>query len=85
MIMKNKIPKGKTPSLIGSSNGRPKRVQVERKSQCYRCSSDIEASQDCFGIPKIGSGFSSIKRYCKTCYHMILEQTQNDLEEIKKL
>lgn len=83
--MKNNKPKGKTPSLIGSSNGRPRRVQVERKSECYRCSCDIQVGQDCFGIPKVGSGFSPIKRYCKICFQNILEQTQKDLEEVKKL
>jgi hypothetical protein len=83
--MKNKKPKGKTPSLIGSSNGRPKKVQVERNSECYRCGCNIEPGQDCFGIPKIGSGFSSLKRYCKVCFQNILEQTQKDLEEVKNL
>ena len=83
--MQNNKPKGKTPSLIGSTNGRPRRVQVERKSVCNRCGCDIQAGQDCFGIPKIGSGFNSVKRYCKDCFNNILNQTLKDLDEIKKL
>lgn len=83
--MKQHKPKGKTPSLIGLSNGRPERVQVERKSTCFRCSCDIGIGQECFGIPKIVSGFSKQKRYCKSCYQMILEQTEKDLEEAKRL
>ena len=83
--MKNLNPKGKTPSLIGSSNGRPKRVTVERKSICCRCKGDILSGQDCFGIPKAGSGFNSLRRYCKGCFQNVLVQSQKDLDEIKNL
>lgn len=83
--MKNQKPKGKTPSLIGSSNGRPKRVVVERKSECCRCHGEINPGQDCFGIPKAGSGFSTVKRFCKECFRNVLTQTHKDLEETKKL
>lgn len=78
------MPKGKTPSLIGSSNGRPRKVTVERKSECNRCSCEILVEQECFGIPKVGS-FTSLKRYCRTCFDNILEQTRKDLEEVKNL
>jgi hypothetical protein len=83
--MKNKTPKGKTPSLIGSTNGRPKRVTVERKSECNRCKDDIHPGNDCFGIPRLGSGFSNLKRYCKECYSRVLEQTEKDLADLKIL
>jgi hypothetical protein len=85
MIMINKKPKGKTPSLIGLSNGRPKRVIVERKCVCFRCESDIENGQECYGIPKIQGGFTVLKRYCKACFENILQQTYKDLEEIKNI
>lgn len=81
--MKNNKPRGKTPSLIGSSNGRPKRVIVEKRSECKRCHGSIEAGQDCFGIPS--GQFGSLKRYCKPCFDNILEQTYKDLEEVKLL
>ena len=83
--MTNKILRGKTPSLIGSSNGRPCRVDVKQKSKCKRCGCDIGAGQDCFGIPKAGSGFTNIHRYCKQCYMNIIEQTRKDLEKASKL
>jgi len=85
--MKNLIqkPRGKTPSLIGSSNGRPKRVIVKRKSKCCRCHKDICPGQDCFGIPKTGAGFSSLKRFCKECFENIITQTRKDLEDIKNI
>jgi hypothetical protein len=82
--MKNPNPKGKTPSLISGSSGKPKRVMVQKKSNCHRCDDDIEVGQDCFGIPKTGS-FSSLKRYCKECFEKILAKTAEDLDLLKKL
>ncbi len=79
------MPKGKTPSLIGFSNGRPSRVAVQRKSQCVRCSCDIHAGTDCFNIPKKQAGFTRECRYCKSCYEKVLEQTQADFESLKSL
>jgi hypothetical protein len=83
--MTGKIPKGKTPSLIGSSNGRPKRIDVARKSVCSRCKDDISIGAECFNIPKSGNGFVTEKRFCKSCYDKVIEQTQKDLEELKIL
>jgi len=83
--MNDNKPRGKTPSLIGFSNGRPSRIVVERKSRCFRCGSDIEVGQDCFGIPKMQSGFKVTKRYCKSCFGNIILQTSKDLEGIKAL
>lgn len=82
--MKN-MPKGKTPSLIGASNGRPKRVPVLRQSKCSRCGGPIAMGDDCFGIPKSGVGFRNERRYCQLCFNNILEQTQKDLDELKTL
>ena len=83
--MKNNKPRGKTPSLIGSSNGRPQKVVVKRKIECCRCCDDIYPGQDCFGIPRIGSGFSNLKKYCKECFGKVVAQTYEDLEKIKNL
>ena len=82
--MKKQNPRGKTPSLIGSSNGRPERVMVKAKSECSRCHCDIVVGDDCFGIPKTGS-FTNLKRFCKECFDKILKQTSEDLEKIYKL
>lgn len=83
--MKSKIPKGKTPSLIGSSNGRPKAVVAGKKCKCRRCDVELAKGTECFDIPKIGSTFSSTWRYCYGCYKKILDQTEKDLEELKDL
>jgi hypothetical protein len=78
------MPKGRTPSLISASNGRPKRVDVQRKSTCCRCDCGIEAGAHCFNIPKAGQGFSKEKRYCLVCYKNVIEQTEKDLVELKE-
>ena len=83
--MKNTMPKGKTPSLIGSSNGRPKRVVVMRTSECCRCHGAIKPGDDCFNIPRAGQGFSTEKRYCNDCYGNVLDQTQKDLAELRTI
>ncbi len=84
-MKENKSPRGKTPSLIGSANGRPKRIIVQKKSECKRCHCDILVGHDCFGIPKATSSFGSIRRFCKECFYKIIEQTRVDLEELKTL
>lgn len=83
--MKRNRPRGKTPSLIGRVNGKPLRVEVERKSKCSRCKIDIEIGQDCFGIPTARSRFVNIRRYCKECYFDILDKSQKDLDSMRKL
>lgn len=79
------MPKGKTPSLIGFSNGRPNRVEVLRKSRCARCDGDILPGADCFNIPKKKAGFTKECRYCKNCFERVLEQTDSDFESLKRL
>jgi hypothetical protein len=78
-------PRGPTPSLIGSTNGRPRRAPVLKKSKCYRCQDELPTGQDCIEIPKVGSGFSSARRVCKECFKAILEKTKQDLQEIMAL
>ena len=81
--MKNAKPRGKTPSLIGSTLGKPKRLQVEKRSSCKRCHGTIEGGTECYAIPQLGSGFTSYKRYCDNCFGAILEKTQEDLDSFR--
>lgn len=78
-----KTPKGKTPSLIGGSNGKPCAAIAQRKCQCARCSDDIMANARCYDIPKTGGGFSRKKRYCEDCYKNIIQQTEIDLQILR--
>jgi len=83
--MTKKTPKGPTPSLIGGTNGRPRRRDVKRKSACYRCDTEIAAGQSCIEIPKLGSAYSSAKPVCDACFAVILQKTTSDLEELRTL
>lgn len=78
-------PRGPTPSLIGGTNGRPKRVPVTRLSKCYRCDDDLVAGTQCIEIPKLGAAYSSSRRCCDACFALILTKTQTDLAELKVL
>lgn len=83
--MTKKTPKGPIPSLIGSTNGRPRRADVKRLSYCYRCNDDIVAGTTCIEIPKLGAGFASPKRVCSNCFDAILQKTSQDLDNLKAL
>jgi hypothetical protein len=82
--MTKKTPKGPVPSLIGGTNGRPVRVDVVRRSECYRCEDALVAGTSCIAIPKLGA-FASKRRVCDACYKVILKQTSEDLEELRRL
>ena len=83
--MKKKKPKGRVPSLIGGTNGRPVRVGVSRRSACYRCEEDLPAGTACIAIPKLGGAFANKRRVCDACYQAILKQTTDDLKELRQL
>ena len=78
-------PRGTVPSLIGSSNGKPKRVDVLRKSECKRCGKDLFKGDNCVEIPKVGGAHTNQKRYCDDCYKAILDKTEKDLNELRSL
>lgn len=84
-MMTKKKPKGPTPSLIGGTNGRPRRAEVKKLSHCYRCNDSLPAGVNCIEIPKLGTGFSSAKRVCESCFQGIIEKTANDLDELRQL
>ena len=77
--------RGKTPSLITGSSGKPSSTVAQRQRECSRCGSGISMGTKLYTIPKLGSGFSQKKPYCKNCFDEILVQTQKDLDELKML
>jgi hypothetical protein len=83
--MKNSNPKGPVPSLIGGTNGRPKRAEVKRLSSCYRCHADLIMGTTCVEIPKLGQAYSTVRRVCDACFQLILRKTEGDLAEIRNL
>ena len=78
-------PRGPTPSLIGSSNGRPKRAAVLKVSECCRCHRGMVKGDKCIEIPKLGGAYVTPKRYCDECYGLILKKTTDDIAEISKI
>jgi hypothetical protein len=80
--MKNNKPRGKTPSLIGSTLGTPRKRIVKGKSHCKRCKVPISKGVECFEIPQLGGSFSNYRRYCDGCFRSILEKTKSDLEAL---
>ena len=82
--MNKKTPKGKTPSLIGGNNGRPRKALIQRDCKCYRCDSSLQSKTYCIEIPKLGS-FVNKKKVCDYCFRKILEQTKTDLQELEQL
>lgn len=75
--------RGKIPSLISGSSGKPKIVFALRSCKCKRCNKPISQNGKCIDIPKIGGSYSSNKRYCLTCFFEILSQSEKDLNVIK--
>lgn len=78
-------PRGPTPSLIGSSNGRPKRTAVGKLSECCRCHRAMAKGDTCIEIPRLGGAYVTPKRYCDECYSLILIKTNEDIAEISKI
>lgn len=79
------MPKGKTPSLIGSSLGRPEVAVAGRLCECSRCEAEIVKGEKCYDVPRPLEKFSSTRRFCKACFAKIVEQTKKDLANIESL
>lgn len=77
--------KGKTPSLIGASLGRPKAAVAGKRSSCSRCDASVSMGQKCYDVPQPSKPFSSTRRFCKGCFAAVLAQTQQDLAELASL
>jgi len=76
-------PKGKIPSLLAKSTGKPTIYICKRKTTCGRCKKEIFAGDRCFKMSKQNSGFSTQKLYCLTCSRLIITQTKKELAIIE--
>lgn len=76
--------RGKTPSLIGASLGRPVVGTCGRKTPCSRCKGDILKGDLCFDVPQPHKPHSSTRRFCTTCFTTVLDQTADDLAELRR-
>lgn len=79
------MPKGKTPSLIGSSLGRPAKAECGRATPCSRCDITIAKGTTCFDVPQPSKPFGATRRFCIGCFTEVLEQTKRDLAALENL
>lgn len=77
--------RGKTPSLISGSNGKPSTTEAKKRRNCKRCNCNINLGEKLFEIPKTGGGFSNKKPYCISCFKKILDQTKKDLGVLESI
>lgn len=77
------MPRGKTPSLIGGSLGKPVATTAGRRCSCSRCDATIAMSEACFDIPQPSKKFQASRRFCRSCYREVLAQTRKDLEKLE--
>ena len=79
------MPKGKTPSLIGSSLGRPKAATAGKRCACSRCDESIIMGHKCYDVPRPSKPFGSPRRFCVACFWLVLVQTKRDLAELESI
>ena len=79
------MPRGRTPSLIGSTLGRPARKTCGRRTPCSRCRADIMNGDVCYDVPQLRKPHSATRRFCAECFGGMLGQTRQDLDELEAL
>ena len=77
-------PKGRTPSLIGSSLGRPAVANCGRRTPCSRCGADILKGDTCYDVPQPRKLHSATRRFCGECFGRVLKQTRDDLDNLER-
>ncbi len=76
-------PKGKTPSLISMSTGKPAVHTCGRATDCDRCGEHVATGASCFQIPKMKNGFTIKPIFCVACVADIVAQTKSDVEALE--
>jgi len=79
------MPRGKTPSLIGGSLGRPVCTIAGRACSCSRCQTDIVKSEKCYDVPQPQKQFSNSRRFCVSCFKQVLKKSEEDLKALDTL
>lgn len=79
------LPKGKTPSLIGSSLGRPEVATAGKRCACSRCEAVIPMGERCYDVPQPSKPFSRTRRFCVPCFKNVLDKTKEDLTEMESM
>jgi uncharacterized 2Fe-2S/4Fe-4S cluster protein (DUF4445 family) len=77
--------KGKTPSLIGSSLGRPVAATAGKKCACSRCDAVLVKGDRCIDVPQPNKPFNSSRRFCVDCFAQVLARTKADVTALEAL
>jgi hypothetical protein len=72
------------PSLINGSAGKPKLATAGKKCECRACGSEFVKGDRCAIIPNPRS-MGSDKRFCRTCFALILAKTRRDVTVLDHL
>jgi hypothetical protein len=75
----------KIPSLINGSAGRPTVQTAGKKCACAGCVGVIVKGEKCFDVPNPSKAFSTNRRFCFSCFKLVLAKTRSDLGEFEGL
>lgn len=75
----------KIPSLVNGSTGRPTAAIAGKRCGCAGCSAPIIKGEKCFDIPNPRSAFSNSRRFCSSCFTMILTKTRADIVKLETM
>ena len=76
-------PRGRTPSLIGSTHGAVSFHVTGRKTKCRRCKEDMKKRTTCVRVAKPGR-MGPGKGYCTDCFGNVLNETQRKLDSLRE-
>lgn len=76
-------PRGKTPSLLSKTNGKPCDETAKRTRKCCRCEGSIKKGSVFFIVPSTKAGFPYDKSFCLECFGNTLSQTEGELKELR--
>ena len=76
--------KGRSPSLIAGSNGKPHATSAKKRRKCKRCNEVIVLGDSLFEIPQKSGGFSKKSPFCLDCFNEVIQQTEKDVAALKE-
>ena len=77
--------RGKIPSLITGSSGKPQKVVAKKQRKCHRRECLIKQNESCFEVPQLNEPFKNTKTYCKECFREMLKKTREDLDHLDSM
>lgn len=76
------VKRGRSPSLIGGSQGGVRFTEAKRRRSCKRCDGGILKGKSCAEISNPGK--QGHRTYCLDCLEEILDKTERDVLQLRK-